>query len=147
MTAAPHSPVRVDQRPGGCWAACVATITGIPLDELDQNIPAGASEQWFLDHATELHNDMVHKLRARGFRLECIYRDIPRGFAIASGPGPRLNRVQHAVVALDGELWHDPHPSRAGLVAVESYEILVPILGTLPDDPAQCPPLRWGGAP
>lgn len=118
---------KIDQRPNGCWAACVATITGISLDELDQNIPADASEDWFWEHKTELHNDMVQKLRACGWRLDCTYRDAPRGFAIASGKSPRLDTVQHACVYLDGDLWHDPHPSRAGLESVESFEILIPL--------------------
>ena len=126
-----REPVRVDQRPNGCWAACVATITGIPLDDLDQNIPADASEEWFEAHATDLQNDMVRKLRARGWRLDYIWRDVPRGFAIASGKSPRLATVQHAVVVRDGCLWHDPHPSRAGILTVESFEVLTPILCTL----------------
>lgn len=127
-------PVRVDQRPNGCWAACVATITGIPLDDLDQNIPDGASEEWFWEHATELHNDMVRRLRARGWRLDYIGHDVPRGFAIASGKSPRLATVLHAVVVRDGVLWHDPHPSRAGIVTVDCFEVLTPILATLEED-------------
>jgi hypothetical protein len=121
-------PVRVDQRANGCWAACVATLTGIPLDALDQNIPPDASEEWFWENATSLYNDMVRRLREHGWRIERTWRDVPRGFAIASGASPRYATVQHAVVVRDGELWHDPHPSRAGLASVEGYEVLIPLV-------------------
>ena len=51
---------------------------------------------------------------------------IPLGFALAGGVSPR--GVKHFVVVKDGQLWHDPHPSRAGLVGeVEEYCILIRI--------------------
>ena len=102
-------------------------LTGIPLDELSQGIPTDADDAWWDAHATHLHNDMMHRLRARRWRLEHIGRDVPRGYAIASGPSPRGTNIQHAVVVKDGELWHDPHPSRAGVLSIETYEVLIPL--------------------
>lgn len=32
--------------------------------------------------------------------------------------GPSARGVTHQVLYLDGELWHDPHPSRAGVVEI-----------------------------
>lgn len=124
------TPVKIDQRPNGCWSACVATISGIPLDELDLGIPADADENWFRSNRSNLHNDMQRRLIARGFFLHTTWRRIPKGFAIAGGTSPR--GVPHAVVTLDGELWHDPHPSRAGLVSIDEFEILIQIVGSLP---------------
>ena len=45
-----------------------------------------------------------------------------------SGPSPRGNGTYHAVVGCDGEIVHDPHPSRAGLAGGPSewtYSYLV----------------------
>jgi len=51
---------------------------------------------------------------------------VPKGYAIASGPGPR--GVDHSCVALDGEIIHDPHPSRDGVKFIEAYEVLIPVI-------------------
>lgn len=50
----------------------------------------------------------------------------PLGLCIARGFSPR--GIFHACVAdtETGELLHDPHPSKAGLVAVDSYFYLFP---------------------
>jgi hypothetical protein len=120
-------PTRVDQRPNGCWAACIATITGIPLDALDQSFAADAGSEWFDENGTNLYNDMQNKLRTHGWRLFHTYGAIPRGYAIACGTSPR--ELYHAVVVKDGELWHDPHPSRAGLLHVQEYQYLMPTVG------------------
>lgn len=38
----------------------------------------------------------------------------PSGYHVACGKSPRSDQ-EHAVVALDGKIVHDPHPTRAGL--------------------------------
>jgi hypothetical protein len=48
---------------------------------------------------------------------------LPDTYCIANGPGPRGFR--HAVVYLNGELVHDPHPEGGGLLKVEEYEWFV----------------------
>jgi hypothetical protein len=51
----------------------------------------------------------------------------PPGYHIATGKSPRSDQV-HAVVALDGRIVHDPHPSRAGLDgAIASWIIFMPV--------------------
>lgn len=42
----------------------------------------------------------------------------------ASGPSPRLPDYHHAVCGRDGEVTHDPHPSRAG-VGVEAWGVFM----------------------
>jgi len=49
--------------------------------------------------------------------------DFEGGFAVE----PDADR-HHAVVAVDGEMVHDPHPSRAGLVEISGWVLLVPAL-------------------
>lgn len=123
-----NEPEKVDQRPNGCWAACIATITGIALDELDQGIPEDADDAWFNANRARLMNDMHLRLRQRGWFFAHLWKNAPRGLAIAGGSSPRGLAIGHAVVVKDGKLWHDPHPSRAGIVDVEGYDILIPIL-------------------
>jgi hypothetical protein len=62
---------------------------------------------------------------ARGWEVIRIDREFcPEGYYLASGPGPR--GPSHMVVMKDGALAHDPHPSRAGLLKVESVYMFVP---------------------
>lgn len=44
------------------------------------------------------------------------------GYYMAHGTSPR--GVSHVCIYKDGKLWHDPHPSGAGLVSVRSYQYL-----------------------
>ena len=119
----------IDQRPNGCWAACIATITGISLDDLAQPFSGEDGEEWVSSDGVDRWQQMQDWLVTRGWSLFHTYGRIPRGYAIACGQSPRGH--YHAVVMKDGALWHDPHPSRAGLVKVEHYEYLMPIVGTI----------------
>lgn len=126
----PASPVRdpappdfkgVDQTEDGCWFACIASLTGIPLGDFP---PPPADE----NGVSAVHNAVTKLLHAHGWqmhRLWTIPDAVPRGWAIAGGTSPR-NRM-HSVVVYDGVMVWDPHPSRAGLVTIEEYEILVPV--------------------
>nr|DAH82754.1 MAG TPA: hypothetical protein [Caudoviricetes sp.] len=49
---------------------------------------------------------------------------VPDCFYLAYGPAAR--GVRHAVVCRAGELAHDPHPSRAGLLEVHEIHLIVP---------------------
>jgi hypothetical protein len=46
-----------------------------------------------------------------------------------SGPSPRGQGIWHAVVGCNGQIVHDPHPSKAGLLDPEQwqYAILAPL--------------------
>ena len=48
-----------------------------------------------------------------------------RGYYIAGGMCERGGR--HSCVYRDGRLAHDPHPSRAGLLSVDTWTLLVPL--------------------
>jgi hypothetical protein len=49
----------------------------------------------------------------------------PLGYHIGAGRSPR--KLDHACVFLDGELVHDPHPSRAGIASVDRWYLFLPI--------------------
>jgi hypothetical protein len=100
---------------GNCFEACIATITGIPLED----IPHFLSDDWYAEYRVWL--------RAKGWNL--IWWDAgagaePPGIAIASGTSER--GLPHSVVYRDGVLTHDPHPSDAGLSELQYWLLLWP---------------------
>jgi hypothetical protein len=126
-----QGPIRYDQVPDGCWVACIAGLTDIPHDQLAALVPVGPFDDNY--KRPEYHNAVNALMRESGWRLAYIGPDVPRGFAIGSGTSPRGHH--HAVIVLDGKLWHDPHPSRAGIECIEEYEVIIP----LADSPAMHP--------
>jgi histidinol-phosphate phosphatase family protein len=91
---------------GNCFSACVASILHIPLTD----VPAFCKyENWW-----ERFNEW---LKSYGYYASIIrYSETwsPEGFHILSGKSPRGD-FQHSVVAMGGDIVHDPHPSRAGV--------------------------------
>lgn len=134
---------KVMQRPNGCWAACISTLTGIPVGEFPSVPDDAREESWWDENGTRLRNEITAVLRKHGWRKDSTWTDIPRGFAMAYGTSPR--GYEHAVVVHDGELWHDPHPEGGGLLNVSQYEILVPIIGKGSSTPAPTPTGREDG--
>jgi hypothetical protein len=128
-------PARYDQVPDGCWVACIAGITGLPHDELAALVPKDIEAAY---KSPDYHNAVNRYLRAHGWRLAYIGPDVPAGFSVMSGKSPR--GLHHATIALDGALWHDPNPSRAGLLPPDEdgyhFEVLIP----LSDSPAMRSP-------
>jgi hypothetical protein len=115
----------VDQRIFGSWGnclpACVASILEIPLDE----VPL------FHDPTSSVYVPQVVKLNAwlepkglyameYAFPWEATYM-LPKDYYILCGVSPRR---PHVVVAYGDVIVHDPHPSRAGLVSVDSFIVL-----------------------
>lgn len=101
---------------GNCLEACFSSLTGIPLED----IPHYLNDAWF--------NSYVHWLLDRGWFLQYWHGGIeeaPRGFAVASGPAVR--GLEHSTIYLDGELFHDPHPSDAGLESINGWMVLIPL--------------------
>lgn len=116
--------------PGGnCFSACVASLLELPLDdvpyfmgdEIEESDP-GAWWKRFLDW-----------LRPRGwwavcFELKDDWR--PPGLHLLSGVSPRRpgSKWHHTVVAgPGGEVVHDPHPDRTGVLTEHDVIILIPI--------------------
>lgn len=98
---------------GDCFRTCVACILELPLDAVpnfcDVDLYPGDDGEWFvaLDEWLQMFN----------LSAICLSHDgtfAPRGFAILSGGSPRGD-FNHSVVAHNGEMVWDPHPSRGGL--------------------------------
>lgn len=114
---------------GNCLMACVASILERSLEELPdlQEWLDADEEHWFhtFERLMESIGWLVYYEPALRGREGAFTRVRPRGYHIGSGLSPR--DLQHAVVVLDGEMVHDPHPSRAGVASIDHYYILVPL--------------------
>jgi hypothetical protein len=101
---------------GNCFSACVASLLHLAVDDVP----------WFLRHA-DWYGAFAEWLRPRGFypvNVPWSGAWCPEGYYILGGRSPRH---AHAVVARGPDIVHDPHPSRAGLVAREDCTMLVPL--------------------
>ena len=120
---------------GNCFSACIASLLNRPLSDLAEfhrlytawgrAMIAGGKLPWETRCAPveELARVTGHAVAHLHSALEPF---VPQGYAIASGPSPR--GVDHSCVSLDGRIVHDPHPSRAGLVSIEYYAKLLPVI-------------------
>lgn len=112
---------------GNCLSACLASILEIGIGD----VPTFLGDGWW--------ERCIEWCATRGFypvyfdRKEGKY-PVPAGYSLVGGPcmrdGKRSPRL-HACVALDGEIVHDPNPCRAGLLEIEDYIVLVPIVAQL----------------
>lgn len=106
---------------GDCLRACVASITEVDVEEVPHfaQYRAGDARLWWWA--------LVGWCSAYGWDVELVERDdrgrrpeeLPQGWCLAMGPSPRGHR--HVIVAFDGRMAHDPHPSRVGLVCVDTW--------------------------
>ena len=130
MTMAPR---KVDQtilhgdpkRPGNCYAACVATVLGVPLAEVPHIVELGMQLNG-TDDKVAWWALTVGFMAARGYwpvQLDSLADAEPGELVLVGGPSPR--GVSHQTIYRDGELWHDPHPSRAGLVSIYTDDLIV----------------------
>lgn len=113
--------LRVDQtilagdpeRQGNCLSACVATFLGRPLDQ----VPHFA--EYAPDRKDAWWDCLIGYMAGHGYwpiDLPTINDGVPGEQLFVMGMSPR--GVCHQVLYIDGELWHDPHPSRAGITDV-----------------------------
>lgn len=111
--------VKVDQtilasdpkRKGNCVSACVATFLGRPLDQVPHfvEISPDTTVGWLLVGYMAGHGYWPHQLASP--------QDADPG-EIVFVAGMSERGVLHQVLYRDGVLWHDPHPSRAGVLDV-----------------------------
>ena len=116
---------RRSEKRGNCLMASLASILEAPLDTMPVLSNANDDGTWW---------DLLQiACNANGYAA--IYwtngGDCPAfkpyGYHIANGPSPRGD-FGHSVVALDGEIVHDPHPSRLGLrMPITSWILVYPL--------------------
>jgi len=109
---------------GNCQSAVLAMLLDLPLEAIPNFFEQGKTDlEWW---------DAYHQfLEEQGFWFVIFDGEhaeprakYTKGFYEVSGPSSR--GVEHAVVYKDGQLWHDPHPSREGLLKVRKVRIYYP---------------------
>ena len=124
-----------DPRLGNCVAACIATLTHTPLNKVPHFIEHGIAYGDSKDPgavSTGLHwwAMTLGFLAAKGlwvYELDEL-DDAEQGeYLLVAGMSPR--GVMHQVIYQNGELWHDPHPSRAGVLDVREVLAVRPLPG------------------
>jgi hypothetical protein len=108
---------------GDCLAACVASVFEVPLAEVPHFAQVHGPNPldgpvWWLA--------MGEWAAERGYALTyhegCVPRDFAgdpsdpvERFALGVGQSPRGDWLHTVVIDLDGNVAHDPHPSRSGI--------------------------------
>lgn len=135
---------RVDQtifagdpvRMGNCVSACVASIFSLPLDEVPHFVEFGLEQGDQAGGVGGVSNGnawwamMLGFLAGKDFwvtELDSVHDAGPAELVLVAGMSPR--GLLHQVIYLDGELWHDPHPSRDGVLDVQEVLALRPLAG------------------
>ena len=106
-------------------SACLASIFELPIKE----VPTFAMKKYYWDHVQAW-------LRERGYYVFTLntgtdgydqeqLSGVIEGYHTMAGPGPRGCR--HVVVGKSGKVVHDPHPSRAGLLEIDEWDLYIPI--------------------
>lgn len=104
---------------GNCFAACIASILEVSCDDVDACLLLDDA-WWERAHYYCFYAGFALEWRQRDSRI-----DPPKGYAIAGGRSQR--GMMHAVVALDGEIVHDPHPDGGGIESVSDWVTLTPL--------------------
>lgn len=107
----------VDQQRGNCLQAVIASLLDLPLDEVphfvQDDVNSGGRVNWW--------NSMIEFVHTHGWGLHgATLETHPGEHLMVSGPSPRGQGIHHVVVYRDGQMVHDPHPDRTGLLSVEA---------------------------
>lgn len=103
---------------GNCFAACVASVFEIPIEDAPD---LSAGEQRGL-HWLQVVQEW---LAPRGLWYCDVKFDgiLPLGYHLIGGMGPR--GLPHSVVGCNGKMVHDPHPDGSGLVDVQDFGLFI----------------------
>lgn len=112
-----HTGMQPHER-GNCFPAVIACIMG--LDSAEDAIQV----QELYDSGNWAWS-LMQWLEERGWEWGSLNdHQYDGSFYLCSGNSPR--GVSHVCIYQNGKLWHDPHPSGAGLLTEEFFEYLQP---------------------
>lgn len=102
---------------GDCQRSVIATLLGLPREDVPHfnKIAEGDPDLFWCGLQAFLRRKGYAYLTVRKDAGSAFFGEIGPVYHEISGPSPRGSGVYHAVVGLNGEIFFDPHPSRAGL--------------------------------
>jgi hypothetical protein len=105
---------------GNCLQAALATILGLPLDEVPHFLENGPAAGWW---------DRMNAWLIARFGVALLGLTSEGGWEVPPVlhlmQGRTIRDSEHVVVGFAGRMVWDPHPSRAGLVDVKHHEMFV----------------------
>lgn len=117
-------------RRGNCWIACIASILERPLESVPHfvQIENEGGQHWFT-HTWQWLLENGHRLVQHTW--DSLPDDRPH---MRCGKSPRSTEERylgHAVVYVGEEMVHDPHPSRDGILDVDTLYTIEPTLAPI----------------
>lgn len=107
---------------GNCFAACVATIFGLKIEDVPHDM---GNPEWLEMFRRWLRRTLRYDaLCLAGDNIATIAKEIDSP-CIVSGFSER--GVMHATVWFRGGMFHDPHPDRTGLTAIVDVIVFIPV--------------------
>ncbi len=106
---------------GDCFAACIASILELPLNEVPNYSQQG---EWWLQwnewlSKRGLYLVEFHDQKSKG-------KEYLKGYHIITGKS-YSGDWNHSVVGMDGEIVHDPNPAQKGIRSHQWYGVFVAI--------------------
>ena len=120
---------------GDCLRACVASLLDLPAESVPHFLQAAFKDRR-MDEVLIYIADFLKPLGLGYLAINMPTRGLVHAwpwydcYHIMTGPTER--GTHHAVVGYDGEMVHDPHPSRAGLLSCDGLVFLVSLCGGAP---------------
>ena len=115
-----------EKQRGNCLTAVVASLMELPIEDVpnfvqdDVDHDGDADWGWWvrMNHFVRERGSTVEYLRVEGVEDPDFRPPEPGEFYAVIGVSPRNPKIHHIVIYQDGQMVHDPHPDRTGLVTV-----------------------------
>jgi hypothetical protein len=135
----------IDPGHGDCMRACLASLLELPYEEVPhlREIQNKGEQSWFevmfgflRKHGYDFAGTFSKSFKNssgewEGRPIEAYdWEDLRSrssgvmGFYMAGGPSPRLNCSHAIIIDARGNLIHDPHPSRAGVLKIDHVDMI-----------------------
>jgi hypothetical protein len=124
---------------GNCYAAAIASILELPIDEVpnvevlfhieSEPLWATTMHAFLESKGYELFTNSDYKCFHTAFtnenysHLARLQEELKDKYYLVSGDSPR--GVKHICIYRNGKMVHDPHPTREGLLTEEIFEEIV----------------------
>src|SRR5687768_17502092 len=113
---------------GDCFRACVASLLEVPAEHVPHFLHDGNEAQFNHRVSAFLASRGLFALTipARGWNLAELLGTMGVGdvYHVISGVSPRFPGQKHAVVGINGQFAHDPHPDRSWVEGLpEEWEL------------------------